>query len=271
MRQGATCTHSIRVPINRAGIAAWPPSPGWRTASSPAAAKDVLRIWAWEGRGASDAGKSCAPARVRARADRMSERGTLHVATMHSAHSAEPTRRDFLYIATGAAAGVAAVAALVPLIAQMNPDASTIAAGAPIEVDLTPITEGQVIKVFWRGKPIFINHRTKKQIADAEERRPRQASRSAARFGPREGRACAVPGADRHLHPSRLHSDRPPGRVMTAISAPATARSTTLPAASAAVRRRPISRCRPTSFSPTARSGSADGCPTSRLPARFFP
>ena len=66
------------------------------------------------------------------------------------------------------AAGVAAVAALVPLVAQMNPDASTIAAGAPIEVDLTPIAEGQVIKVFWRGKPMFINHRTKKQIEDAE-------------------------------------------------------------------------------------------------------
>ena len=49
----------------------------------------------------------------------------------------------------------------------MNPDASTIAAGAPIEVDLTPIAEGQDIKVFWRGKPIFISHRTKKQIDDA--------------------------------------------------------------------------------------------------------
>ena len=65
---------------------------------------------------------------------------------------------------------VGAAAALVPLIAQMNPDASTIAAGAPIEVDLAPIAEGQVIKVFWRGKPIFINHRTKKQIEEARER-----------------------------------------------------------------------------------------------------
>ena len=50
----------------------------------------------------------------------------------------------------------------------MNPDASTIAAGAPIEVDLTPIAEGQVIKVFWRGKPIYISHRTKKQIEAAQ-------------------------------------------------------------------------------------------------------
>ena len=56
---------------------------------------------------------------------------------------------------------------LIPLIAQMNPDASTIAAGAPIEVDLGPVAEGQVIKVFWRGKPIFINHRTKKEIDEA--------------------------------------------------------------------------------------------------------
>ena len=51
----------------------------------------------------------------------------------------------------------------------MNPDASTIAAGAPIEVDLAPIAEGQDIKVFWRGKPIFISHRTKKQIDEARK------------------------------------------------------------------------------------------------------
>ena len=82
--------------------------------------------------------------------------------------SAGHTRRDFLYVATGAVAAAGGVAALVPLVAQMNPDASTIAAGAPIEVDLSPIAEGQVIKVFWRGKPIFINHRTKKQIEEAE-------------------------------------------------------------------------------------------------------
>jgi ubiquinol-cytochrome c reductase iron-sulfur subunit len=81
-----------------------------------------------------------------------------------TASSVEPTRRDFLYIATGTVGAVGAAAVLVPLIAQMNPDASTIAAGAPVEVDLGPIAEGQVIKVFWRGKPIFISHRTKKEI-----------------------------------------------------------------------------------------------------------
>jgi ubiquinol-cytochrome c reductase iron-sulfur subunit len=78
--------------------------------------------------------------------------------------SAEPTRRDFIYIATGMVGAVGAAATLVPLVAQMNPDASTIAAGAPIQVDLSPVSEGQIIKVFWRSKPIYIFHRAPKDI-----------------------------------------------------------------------------------------------------------
>ena len=67
-------------------------------------------------------------------------------------------------------AGVVGAAATAwPLISQMNPDASTIAAGAPIEVDLSPIADGQLIKVFWRGKPIFVRHRTAKEIKEAED------------------------------------------------------------------------------------------------------
>jgi ubiquinol-cytochrome c reductase iron-sulfur subunit len=87
------------------------------------------------------------------------------VTASSSAHPA--TRRDFLYVATGSVAAVGAAAVAWPLISQMNPDASTIAAGAPIDVDLSPIAEGQDIKVFWRGKPIYIMHRTKKQIEEA--------------------------------------------------------------------------------------------------------
>ena len=77
-----------------------------------------------------------------------------------------PTRRDFLFVATGAVAAVGGIATLWPFVSQMNPDASTIAAGAPIDVDLTPIAEGQDIKVFWRGKPIYISNRTKKQVEE---------------------------------------------------------------------------------------------------------
>jgi ubiquinol-cytochrome c reductase iron-sulfur subunit len=81
--------------------------------------------------------------------------------------SAEPTRRDFLYIATGVAGAAAVATSVWPLVSQMNPDQSTIAAGAPVEVDLSPIAEGQIVKVFWRGKPIFVSHRTQKEIQEA--------------------------------------------------------------------------------------------------------
>ena len=70
-----------------------------------------------------------------------------------------PTRRDFLYLATGAVGGVGVAAAIWPLIMQMNPDASTLAA-ASTEVDISGIAEGQILTVKWRGKPIFISHRT---------------------------------------------------------------------------------------------------------------
>lgn len=81
----------------------------------------------------------------------------------------EPNRRDFLYISTGALGAVAAGTAVVPLVAQMNPDASTIAAGAPIEVDLAQIPEGQVITLKWRGKPIFVRHRSAKEIDESKK------------------------------------------------------------------------------------------------------
>ena len=93
------------------------------------------------------------------------KKGSGIVTTASSAD--HPTRRDFLFVATGAVAAVGAAATVWPLVSQMNPDAATIAAGAPIEVDLAPIAEGQDIKVFWRGKPIYISHRTKKQIDEA--------------------------------------------------------------------------------------------------------
>ena len=87
---------------------------------------------------------------------------------MTTSSSPGQSRRDFLFVATGAAAAVGAAATVWPLVSQMNPDASTIAAGAPIDVDLAPIAEGQDIKVFWRGKPIYIMHRTAKQVKEAQ-------------------------------------------------------------------------------------------------------
>jgi len=77
-----------------------------------------------------------------------------------------PNRRDFLFIATGAVGAVGVGAVAWPLIDQMNPDASTLAL-ASIEVDIGAIAEGQIVTVKWRGGPVFIRHRTKKEIDDA--------------------------------------------------------------------------------------------------------
>lgn len=85
-----------------------------------------------------------------------------------SAHdTTEPTRRDFLYIATGMAGVVGAAAFAWPFIDQMRPDASTLAA-ASIEVDVSSLTEGGSLTVKWRGKPVFIRNRTAKEIEDAK-------------------------------------------------------------------------------------------------------
>jgi len=74
-----------------------------------------------------------------------------------------------LFIATGAVGAVAVGSVAWPLIHQMNPDASTIAAGAPIDVDLSAIAEGAIVTVKWRGKPIFVRHRTPKEIKEAQD------------------------------------------------------------------------------------------------------
>jgi ubiquinol-cytochrome c reductase iron-sulfur subunit len=80
----------------------------------------------------------------------------------------EKTRRDFLFTTTGAVGAVGAAIAAWPFIDQMNPAADTLALSST-EVDLAPIAEGQSITVVWRGKPVFIRHRTTAEISSAKE------------------------------------------------------------------------------------------------------
>jgi ubiquinol-cytochrome c reductase iron-sulfur subunit len=79
-------------------------------------------------------------------------------------HPGPPSRRDFLYIATATVGAVGAAATLVPLIDQMNPDASTLAAGGPVDVDVSKIAEGSQIMVRWRERPIWIYHRSQQAL-----------------------------------------------------------------------------------------------------------
>jgi ubiquinol-cytochrome c reductase iron-sulfur subunit len=80
----------------------------------------------------------------------------------------DETRRDFLLLATVAAAGFGVAAVAWPFIDQMNPAADTLALGS-IKVDISKIAVGQRITVKWRGAPVFIDHRTPAQIKAAED------------------------------------------------------------------------------------------------------
>ena len=85
-----------------------------------------------------------------------------------SAHeTADPNRRDFLYIATGMAAAVGTAGAVWPFIDQMRPDASTLALSS-IEVDVAALEPGMSLTLKWRGRPVFVRNRTEKEIEEAK-------------------------------------------------------------------------------------------------------
>ena len=72
------------------------------------------------------------------------------------------TRRDMLFIATGAV-GVVGIGSVVwPLISSMSPDASTLALSST-EIDISKIELGQIVTVKWRGNPVFVRHRRRRR------------------------------------------------------------------------------------------------------------
>lgn len=78
-------------------------------------------------------------------------------------------RRDFLALLAVAGAGVGTLAIAWPFIDSMQPAADTLAAGEPIDVDVSKVAPGQQIVVMWRGKPIFIVHRTPEALKTLQE------------------------------------------------------------------------------------------------------
>ena len=79
----------------------------------------------------------------------------------------DPGRRDFLYVAAGGLGVVGAAGFVWPLVDAMNPSQDVLALSS-IEVDLSGIEVGQSITVSWRGKPVFVRHRTAAEISEAE-------------------------------------------------------------------------------------------------------
>ncbi len=86
--------------------------------------------------------------------------------TAAQASGPDETRRDFLLMATSAVGAVGVALACWPFIDSMNPSADVLALSST-GVDLSAIEEGQSITVVWRGKPVFIRHRTPEEIETA--------------------------------------------------------------------------------------------------------
>lgn len=76
------------------------------------------------------------------------------------------SRRRFLTVATSVVGGVGVVGAAVPFIASWNPSARAKAAGADVEVDISKLEPGQMMRVEWRSKPVWVVRRTQ-AILDA--------------------------------------------------------------------------------------------------------
>ncbi|GAB4357994.1 MAG: ubiquinol-cytochrome c reductase iron-sulfur subunit [Gammaproteobacteria bacterium] len=85
---------------------------------------------------------------------------------MSSTVAVDPGRRRFLTAATSVVGAVGTAFAVVPFLSSLQPSERARAAGAPVEVDVSKMEPGERLIVEWRGKPIWIVRRTKKNLED---------------------------------------------------------------------------------------------------------
>jgi len=88
--------------------------------------------------------------------------------TEHSLELPNPRRREVLLQATAATGGLALAAASVPFVAGFLPSERARAQGAPVEVDVSPLTPGTLATVEWRGKPVWLLRRAPEMLASLD-------------------------------------------------------------------------------------------------------
>jgi ubiquinol-cytochrome c reductase iron-sulfur subunit len=103
-------------------------------------------------------------------------------------------RRHFLTVATVATGAVGAAFAITPFLASWQPSARAKAMGAPVEVDVSRLEAGALMKIEWRGKAVYIVRRTPEMIAslknnDGRLRDPQSAESDQPAFARNEARA----------------------------------------------------------------------------------
>lgn len=81
---------------------------------------------------------------------------------------ADLSRRHFLTVATSVVGGVGVVLTAVPFVASFRPSARAQAMGGPVEVDIGKLEDGAMVRVVWRGRPVWILRRTRDMIGRVE-------------------------------------------------------------------------------------------------------
>jgi ubiquinol-cytochrome c reductase iron-sulfur subunit len=76
----------------------------------------------------------------------------------------DSNRRHFLTVATSVTGGLGIAMAAVPFLSSLKPSARARALGMPVEVPLGSLEPGEMIRVIWRGKVVFILKRTQEML-----------------------------------------------------------------------------------------------------------
>jgi ubiquinol-cytochrome c reductase iron-sulfur subunit len=82
----------------------------------------------------------------------------------------DPGRRHFLVVATSTMGLVGVAATAVPFLASWRPSARAKALGAPVEVDISKLELGALMKIEWRGQAVYIVHRTPEMLAKLQDK-----------------------------------------------------------------------------------------------------
>jgi len=119
------------------------------------------------------------------------------------------SRRHFLGVATAVTGGVGAVFAAVPFLASWQPSARAQALGAPVEVDIGKLEPGAMVKVEWRGKPVWLLRRSDDmldrvgkfadQLRDPDSEQPQQPDYAKNEFRSIKPEVLVVVGSCTHL------------------------------------------------------------------------
>ena len=88
---------------------------------------------------------------------------------------ADLKKRRFLTATTSVIGAVGVIGVAVPFISSWQPSARAKAAGAPVEADISKLGPGELLRVKWRGKPVWVLRRTEKNLADLSTLDPKLA------------------------------------------------------------------------------------------------